>query len=743
MELVHGAPLLRYADSNKLDTSQRLDLLADMCDAVQHAHQRGVIHRDLKPDNILIDESGGAAHPKILDFGVARVVDPESQTTTLHTSAGQIIGTIAYMSPEQASGQPSEIDTRSDVYALGVISYQLLCGQLPYRINLGNIAESVRTIVQDDPTPLSSVDRSLRGDVTTIVGKALEKDKSRRYASAAEMASDIRRCLKHEPISAHPPSTMYQLGKFARRNKGLVTGIATAFVVLVLGIVGTGIGLIRERHAKLLADLSAAEARSEADKQAAVTSFLQQTLASANPRQLSATDRAKGLNVTVIEALREAGRKLDAGSLMDQPRIELAVRATIASTCIELAELELAEHHAQAALSLARDFPRSDMRELARALNIMSILRRAQGKFADAETFSREALQAMRVSSVADDDQSAEIMNNLSLALLGCGKYAEAGLFGRDALNLARKVHGENHSKVAIFTGNLGTVYIAEGNLQAAETCTRDAVTILRSVLGQDHPDVARALNNLADALQRQGKYAEAETISRESLAMRRKFWGEVHPDIANALVNLAWVLQKQEKYDQAETLYTQAIEMQLSTAGEENPAYANYLANLVTLQQRQGKYEQAEQGARRTLEIRRKLLGENHPSIGQSLNSIALAIASRKNYAEAEPIFRQSLAIYVANLGEDHPDTANEHMQLGACLFAMKKYDQAESELLAAHRVLKPMLGTNRNAAVTVGLLVKLYNATNQPQRAAEYAALLPSTRLATTGSVNPAAQN
>src|SRR4029078_10172270 len=156
---------------------------------------RGVIHRDLKPDNILVDDSAGAGQPKILDFGVARVHDPDAQHTTLHTSAGQIVGTIAYMSPEQASAHPNEIDTRSDVYALGVICYQWLSGQLPYKLNKASIAESVRAITQDEPTPLSTVVRSLRGDVTTIVGKALEKDKSRRYATAAEMALDIRRHL--------------------------------------------------------------------------------------------------------------------------------------------------------------------------------------------------------------------------------------------------------------------------------------------------------------------------------------------------------------------------------------------------------------------------------------------------------------------------------------------------------------------------------------------------------------------
>jgi WD40 repeat protein/predicted Ser/Thr protein kinase len=234
MEYIHGRPLIEGANAEKLGIRERLALLVKICKAVWHAHQQGVIHRDLKPDNILIDDQG---EPKILDFGIARATDSDIQTTTLQTDMGQLIGTVPYMSPEQVAGDPHKLDTRSDVYSLGVLLYELLSDRLPHDLKDRTIPEAVRIIGEDDPTPLSSISRTFRGDLDTIVSKALEKEKDRRYQSAAELAADVRHYLSDEPIVARPPSMFYQLGKFARRNKGLVAGIAVAIAALLLGSV--------------------------------------------------------------------------------------------------------------------------------------------------------------------------------------------------------------------------------------------------------------------------------------------------------------------------------------------------------------------------------------------------------------------------------------------------------------------------------------------------------------------------
>ncbi|MEO8452265.1 MAG: serine/threonine-protein kinase, partial [Gemmatimonadota bacterium] len=231
MELVKGQSLTEYASARALNVDQRLELFARVCDAVHYAHKQGVIHRDLKPANIMVDAGG---QPKILDFGVARLTDADVKATR-QTSVGEVIGTLQYMSPEQVNADPGDIDTRSDVYSLGVILYELLSGQLPYDLAHRMIYEAARVIVIEDPAPLSSLNRTLKGDVEVIVGKALEKEKNRRYSSAADLASDVRRFLSNEPIAARPASAMYQLGKFARRNRALVGGLAVAALILVLG----------------------------------------------------------------------------------------------------------------------------------------------------------------------------------------------------------------------------------------------------------------------------------------------------------------------------------------------------------------------------------------------------------------------------------------------------------------------------------------------------------------------------
>ena len=250
MEFIHGEPLKRYVKGRQLDARQRIELMAMVCDGIHHAHQRGIIHRDLKPANILVDSSG---QPKILDFGVARATESDLQAT-MHTEAGQLLGTLSYMSPEQVVADRHGIDIRSDVYALGVILYELLAAKLPCGLDQKPLPEAIRAICEEEPDTLSSVDRAYRGDIETIVAKALEKDRDRRYASAADLAADLRRYLHDEPIVARPASVGYQLQKFARRHTAVVAGIAAVFVVLVAGTVVSTWQAIRARRAEAAAE---------------------------------------------------------------------------------------------------------------------------------------------------------------------------------------------------------------------------------------------------------------------------------------------------------------------------------------------------------------------------------------------------------------------------------------------------------------------------------------------------------
>lgn len=304
MELLRGRTLVQFAAADGLGTRERMELMARVCDAVQHAHDKGVVHRDLKPGNILVDESG---QPKVLDFGVARVTDADVQATTLRTDMGQLLGTVPYMSPEQAVGAVDDVDRRSDVYSLGVVLYELLTEHLPYEISGRMVHEAVRIIREDEPRRLSSLDPSFRGDIETIVGKALLKERSRRYQSAAELGADIRRYLRNEPITARAPTAAYQIARFAKQHRA---------------------------H--------------EAAEAMAINKFLQELLAS------SESIHSSGKEVTVRQILDRAAGRIEAGSLRDRPELEAELRTSLGLTYRALRAPQQAEVHLRAALGISQ-----------------------------------------------------------------------------------------------------------------------------------------------------------------------------------------------------------------------------------------------------------------------------------------------------------------------------------------------------------------------------------------------------
>jgi eukaryotic-like serine/threonine-protein kinase len=675
MEFIRGPSLLNFAKTNKLTTRQRLSLLAEICDAVHHAHQKGVVHRDLKPANILVESEGGVPQPKILDFGVARATQSDLQQVTMHTEVGQIIGTLSYMSPEQVAGKPEDLDVRSDVYALGVLLFELLGERLPYDLRGRSLPEAGEIIRDQEPSRLSSIQSAFRGDIETIVAKALEKAKERRYQSAAELADDIRRFLRDEPIVARPASRAYQIRKFAKRNKAIVLGVAAVFLSLILGIIGTSIALVRATKAEAVAlDRSNQSLRSAA-KATAVNSFLQEMLSSVDPA------KSLGKEVTIIQALNDAAAKIEAGSLSDEPEIEADLRTTIGTTFHALGHYASAEPHLRAALDIRRKHYGDAHPEVARSLESLAQVLGVQGRHAEAEPMIYESLKILR------------------------------------------QAHGERHVEVASVMQGLGAALRSQAKYDQAEPMYREALAIRRELLGEEHLDVAQSINSLALLLQNKNDFAGAEPLFRQALAIRRKQLGETHPVVADAMNNLANLLHYRENDSEAEALMEQALEMRKKLLGADHPQFAQSVNNFAVFLNDKGDYEKSEPMYRQALAIWRRTLPANHSDIGNAAAGLGQALTALGDYAEAETLLREALAIRESTLPEDHWYRFTTKSALGAALAEQGKYAEAEGLVLTGYENLKnhPKVGP-KTKRIALGRVIRLYELWGKPEKAAEW---------------------
>jgi eukaryotic-like serine/threonine-protein kinase len=485
MELIRGLPLHEYAEKHRLNARQRLELMAEVCDAVEHAHQRGVIHRDLKPGNILVDETG---QPKIVDFGVARVTDSDAQLTR-QTGLGQLVGTLAYMSPEQVLGDPLALDTRSDVYTLGVILYQVLSGNLPYSVEQRPLHEAVAVIREEDAAPLGSIHRSYRGDIATIVAKALDKHKGRRYGSASEVAADIRRYLADEPIMARPASATYQLQKFARRHRALVVGTAAVFLVLIAGVAASSWEALRVRHERNVALAEKGRADAEAATAQAINHFLQHDLLA----QASASNQASpsvrpDQHLEVRTALDRAAARIG-GKFERQPEVEAAIRDTIGQTYIDLGLRQEGRQQLERALQLER-----------RALGL-------------------------------ENPKTLQIMEHLGNVV----NYTEAEALRSEILAIRRRVLGPNHKETLTSMRGLAEIYVREKKEEPAESLYKEVIEAQRRVLGPDNPETLKSMQGLAYFYPRSGRGAEPKYFSAQRPMSRRASWELSIPTLSGA----------------------------------------------------------------------------------------------------------------------------------------------------------------------------------------------------------------
>jgi serine/threonine protein kinase len=705
MELVKGDPIVEYCDKSNLNIEDRLELFAQVCNAVQHAHTKGVIHRDIKPSNILICTQDGRPHAKVIDFGIAKATASRLTEKTLFTEHRALIGTPEYMSPEQAEGS-LDIDTRTDVYSLGVLLYELLTGTTPFgskELRSAAYAEIQRIIREvEPPKPSTRISHNsdtiakvaahrhtepkrlgiiVRGELDWIVMKAMEKDRSRRYETANGLGTDIRRYLSGEAVVAAPPSTAYRFKKFIRRNKGPVAAALVVSAALVLGVIGTSLGMVRAERARAseaqqreqavaargeakIQEAKAKAQEAEAKKQAAiaeaVAKFQTDMLATADPSKLL------GEKVTVVQAMEAALRQLDAGALKEQPLVEAGVRSAIGITLTGLARYDDAEPNLRKALAICREARPAGHPDIATALSNLARPLQAQNKLAEAEQLVREALALRRAALPAGDPAIASSLSSLAMLLKIQNKPAEAEPLLREALEINRAALPAGHPDIANDMGNLAGILEALNRPAEAEPLFREALKNLRAALPAGHPDIATALNNLAYRLQAEHKFAEAESLLRESLETLRTTLPAGHPSIAKALNNLGSLLQMQNKLAEAEPLHREALAINRAILPARHPSIATTLNDLSNVLMAENKLAEAEPILRESLEIARATLPARHPDISISLSILAGLYWQQGKLDKSVPLFEEALEASEARLGRQDPITLTSMANLG-----------------------------------------------------------------------------
>jgi len=677
MEYVSGLPITKYCNQNRLGLRKRIELIITVCEGVQHAHQKAIIHRDLKPSNILIAEIDGKPVPRIIDFGIAKAaqaVDAQNEDETLNvlTRAGGMVGTLGYMSPEQADPSILDVDTRTDVYSLGVVLYELLTASLPLDAKQWKTKpwhEVLRKLHEEDPPSPSTCVRSsaaaqgigldtqkwvrqLRGDLDWITLKALERQRDRRYSSPADLAADLRRYLQDEPITARPPSVAYRLRKFVGRNRLAVTFTA----VLLILIVGFAVSMAVERN----------RARREAETSKRVSDFM------ANMFKISDPSESRGNTITAREILDKSSEQIEK-ALGQDPQVQARLMQTMGATYRGLGLYDQARTLLEHAIAIQKRALGPGNPETLRSMSLLGVVLEGLGRREDSETVLREALSEQQKVLGPEAPETMDTVGYLSDTLTMEGRLAEAeGLIRRTLANQKRTLGPENPATLRSMRSLCRNLH-DQGRLAAAEKLDRETIALEEHALGPDHPGTLWTMNQLALVFQEQGRYAEAEKLFRETLAVSTRVLGPDHNNTRAALANVGLVLRQEGHLQEAEAIQRQELVATRSTEGPENPDTLDSMNELGITLGKEHKLEESEKLLRASLGTAMTTLGPTAAITRNAMANLALTLAYEKREKESTALFEELIG-YAANAEGTAQSDANYQYAVGLAVLGHKQ---------------------------------------------------------------------